>query len=280
MSLTDSEFTRLIDLIYRHAGMRFDERRREYRMTRLNRRAKEAHCGDPSEYLRLIQRDDRLSEFKLFIASITTNETYFFREYTQLECFADHILPAIVEAKRRQGDYSLKLWSAACSTGEEAYTLAIILRECLEDFPKWTIRILATDISERVLITARQAVYEGRTLQYIPEPYFQRHFTRQVARQEGEWQVVPETRALVQFENLNFMDPGPMKRHGDMDFIFVRNVLIYFDEQSRKQVLTTLHRALLPEGWIFVGHSETLNRYEPLFQSIRVGGQIQYRKKV
>ena len=272
---SDADFRRLCHLIYKHCGLDFDERRRDFVYHRVNRRLGPTRCADAHDYLTFIQGADQTEEMQTLCESLTTNETYFFREYPQLTSFADHILPELCEAKRRRGEFILNLWSAACSTGEEPYTLAIILAECQEDFPRWNIQINGTDISKEVLRKARLAVYEGRSLQYIPQPYLLKHFERQ-----GEgWKVRDQTRRLVKLDHVNFQDGARMSRFGGMDFVFCRNVLIYFDKAMRRQVIERLHRSMLPGGFLFVGHSETLSDHLDLFDQVRHGGILQYRKR-
>ena len=275
LPLSDIDYRRLCEVIYRHCGLDFDERRRDFMVHRLVKRLGPSNCGDLHDYVLFVQRPERAEELQVLCESLTTNETYFFREYPQLTSFADTILQEVCEIKRRRGEFILNLWSAACSTGEEAYTLAIILAECLDDFPKWNIHILATDISQDVLRKGRAAVYEGRSLQYIPKAYLLKHFERR-----GEaWAVRESTKRMVKFDHVNFLDSAKMARYGTMDFIFCRNVLIYFDKDSKRQVIERLDRALLPGGFLFVGHSETLSDHLDLFNQVRHGGILQYRKR-
>ncbi len=271
----DSDFRRLCQLIYKHCGLDFDDRRRDFVANRVGKRLSHTACTDAHDYVTFIQRSDQTAEMQLLCESLTTNETYFFREYPQLASFADTILPEMCEAKRRRGDFTLNLWSAACSTGEEPYTLAIILAECLEDFSRWNIQINATDISQDVLRRARAATYEGRSLQYIPQPYLIKHFDRNGAVHT----LRDSTRRMVRFDHVNFQDDAKMSRYTSMDFVFCRNVLIYFDKPVRRTVIERLHRAMLPGAFLFVGHSETLTDHLDFFEQVRHGGILQYRKR-
>ena len=274
-SFNEPDYRRLCQLIYGHCGMDFDDRRRDFVLNRVTKRLPTTPCSDPHEYVMYVQRTDQVTELQHLCESLTTNETYFFREYPQLTSFADHILQDLCEVKRRRGEFTLNLWSAACSTGEEAYTLGIILSECLDDFPKWNITILATDLSQEVLRKARLGRYEGRSLQYVPKPYLTKHFERH----DEVYAVRPSTRRLIRFEHVNFLDAAKMSRYGSMDFIFCRNVLIYFDKTSRRHVIERLERAMLPGGFLFVGHSETLAEHLDLFHQVRHGGILQYQKR-
>jgi len=271
----DADFRRLCYLVHRHCGLDFDERRRDFMLHRIGKRLAPTGCADAHDYLSFIQRTDQTAELQTLCESLTTNETYFFREYPQLTSFADHIVQDICEVKRRRCEYILNVWSAACSTGEEPYTLAIILSEVIEDFPKWNIQIMATDISQEVLRKARIGIYEGRSLQYVPRPYLLKHFEQDGAT----WKVRDHLRRMVKFDHVNFLDATRMARYGSMDFVFCRNVLIYFDRTGRRQVVDRLHTALLPGGFLFVGHSETLSDHHDLFDQVRHGGILQYRKR-
>jgi chemotaxis protein methyltransferase CheR len=157
------------------------------------------------------------SEFQEFVESLTTHETYFFREYPLLQTFADEV----VERKRLRGDYSLRIWSA----GEEPYTLAIILREVIDDFDRWDVQLTATDISRAVLRQARRGVYGERSLKDVPTAYRQKHFRPQ---NEDEWAVMPSVARVVKFRHANLTDKLVAKELLEQDFIFCRNVLIYF----------------------------------------------------
>ena len=205
---------------------------------------------------------------------LTTNETYFFREFPQLQGFADEALPIIANAKREVGNFTLGVWSAACSTGDEPYTLAIILRECLDDFKKWHIRLLATDIDTKVLETARRGVYSVRNMKDVPPAYLKRYF-RMVGE---EYHVSPDIKSMVSFEHLNLVDRAGMRKHRNVDFIFCRNALIYFNEASCRQVLSSFYDSLVPGGYIFLGHSESVGRISAAYEMVRLGETITYRR--
>jgi chemotaxis protein methyltransferase CheR len=207
---------------------------------------------------------------------ITTNETYMFREFEQLQAFADHCLPMILKSREAANDRTLRIWSAGCSSGEEPYTLAIILKEVMHDFRSWDIKIKATDIDQVRLEMARRAVYEERSVHEIPPEYFDRHITRLPA---GFFAIKPETAKLVELEHLNLNDRLAMRNMRQFDFIFCRNVLIYFDDASRKAVVDHFYNALKPGGFIFLGHSESIGRISTAFKLLRVGQHLVYRKE-
>lgn len=208
----------------------------------------------------------------MLINSLTTNETYFFREFEQLKSFAEHCLPGVLDRKTRNRD--INIWSAGCSTGEEAYTLSIILLEMLDNYNKWNINIYATDINTEVLKKAERGVYSERSVKYVPREYFAKYFTGKTE----EWKVAPDVKRNVKFENVNLINNGAAKFYKNIDFIFCRNVLIYFDDNSRKRVVNSFYESLNIGGYIFLGHSESMSRISTAFTPKRRGGWIVYEK--
>jgi chemotaxis protein methyltransferase CheR len=268
-------FILLRDLVYEKTGLMFEDRKRTFVQGRLAGRLVATGTDTPRDYYRYLRYSDPSgTEFQSLIETLTTNETYFFREFPQLQSFADEALPIIADAKRDRGDCKLSIWSAACSTGDEPYTLAIILRECLDDFSRWNVRILATDIDTQVLRTARRATYSARNIKDVPNVYVKKYFWVN----GEEHHVVPEIASMVTFEHLNLMDRPGMRKHRNFDFIFCRNALIYFNEASCRQVLSSFYDALLPGGYIFLGHSESVGRISAAYEMVRLGDTITYRR--
>jgi chemotaxis protein methyltransferase CheR len=275
MPLTLPDFERLRDLVYERTGIMFDERKVGFMENRLSARLGETGCDDAVDYYRLLRyRDPEGHEFQAFVESLTTNETYFFREYPQLECFANEVLPHVTQRKREAGDYTLRLWSAGCSTGDEPYTLAIILHACLDDFDRWRITVDATDIDQQVLAAAARGVYGPRALRDVPRVYLDRYFVCK----GDDYAVCPSARNLVQFTHVNLMDRHAMRRFRMMDFIFCRNVLIYFDDTSRRQVLGSFYDSLSPGGFVFLGHSESVGRISAAFEPVMFNKTLVYRR--
>ena len=273
--LSEEDFGRIRELVYRRTGLHFDDRKRAFVATRLWRRLAETGAESPRAYYRLLRyADPDGREFQALVDLLTTNETYFFREYPQLAAFANCALPEVAERRRAAGKRELRVWSAACSTGDEAYTLAIILRACLDDFESWKCEVLGTDIDSRVLEVARRAVYGRRAVKEVPVEYLEAWF-REV---EGGFEVAPEIRSLVRFEHLNLLDRRAMRSVGTVDFVFCRNVLIYFDDAARRQVLADFYDALRPGGYIFLGHSESVGRISSAFEMVRREGEMMYRR--
>jgi chemotaxis protein methyltransferase CheR len=196
-----------------------------------------------------------------------------FREFEQLAGFADVCLPELVTAKLKTSDRRIRIWCAGCSSGEEAYSLAIIVREVFPDSKNWDVRITATDIDENMLQLARNAVYGDRSVKGVPDAY-SKHLVPSVTG----FKIHPDTARLVYPEKLNLNDPQQMKAMRSYDFIFCRNVLIYFDDESRRTVVNHFYDSLNSKGYIFLGHSESVGRITSAFRLKKSGGHLLYAK--
>jgi chemotaxis protein methyltransferase CheR len=279
MTLALKDFATIRDEVYRKLGLYFEDSKVYFIQKRIEKRM-EMHwrwglLRTTHSYCAL-GTDKEGKEMQALANLVTTNETYMFREFEQLQAFADHCLPMTLKPLEAAKDRSLRIWSAGCSSGEEPYTLAIILKEVMHDFLSWDIKIKATDIDEVRLEMARRAVYEERSVHEIPPEYFDRHITRLPA---GYFAIKPETAKLVELEHLNLNDRLAMRNMRRFDFIFCRNVLIYFDDASRKAVVDQFYNALNPGGFIFLGHSESIGRISTAFKLLRVGQHLVYRKE-
>ncbi|HYD51416.1 MAG TPA: protein-glutamate O-methyltransferase CheR [Gemmatimonadaceae bacterium] len=270
--LTLALYVKLRDAVYARTGLYFDERKQYFFVRRLERRMELAGTATATEYLGLLGSDT--AEVLSLAEELTTNETYFFREYPQLQSFADEILQDRLEEKRRANDWTIDLWCAGCSTGEEPYTLAIILREVVEDFLRWRVRITATDLSREVLRDARRATYGPRSVRDVPTVYLERYFD-----QTGDtFTVRPAITGMVDFRHANILDGSVARDLAGADFVFCRNVLIYFDDASRRRAVDHFYEALAPGGYIFLGHSESVGRITSAFRLVRRGGMLAYVK--
>ena len=275
MTLLEEEFQLLRDLVYEGTGLMFDVRKLSYMEARVAKRMSAVDCQTAREYYRHLRyRDPKRSELQALTESLTTNETYFFRDFPQLEGFANEVLPRVAAKKRNESDYTLNIWSAACSTGDEAYSLAIILHACLDDFKHWHIGLHATDIDSEVLATARRGVYSQRAVKDVPPGYLKRYFSEY----REEYAVCDEIRDMVKLAQVNLVERQAMRMYQGMDVIFCRNALIYFDDRSRRQVLNSFYDSLLPGGFIFLGHSESVGRISAAFEPVKFGSTIVYQK--
>lgn len=229
-----------------------------------------------SEYIRILRfSDPNNSEFQKLTDLLTINETYFFRDFPQLQAFGEHCLPEVAAKKAAAGDRTLRIWSAGCSTGEEPYTLALILLEMLDDAEKWKIFISAGDIDLTALEKAGKGLYGTRSLRDVPPEYLHRYFHET----EGEFYNISEKiKKMVEFEHINLSEKEEIRKKRGFDFIFCRNVLIYFDDMSRKRLVDQFYVALNPGGYIFLGSSESIGRISTAFIIKRMGGYIVYSK--
>jgi len=277
MTLALKDFAAIRDEVYRKLGLYFEDSKVYFIQKRLEKRMETLEIGSFADYAFLLRFGDKEgTEMQALANLVTTNETYMFREFEQLQAFADHCLPMILKPREQANDRTLRIWSAGCSSGEEPYTLAIILKEVMHDFRSWNITIKATDVDQVRLDMARRAIYEQRSVHEIPREYFDRHIDRLPS---GYFSVKPETAKLVEIEHLNLSDRMAMRGMRQFDFIFCRNVLIYFDDASRKAVVDHFYNALKPGGFIFLGHSESIGRISTAFKLLRVGEHLVYRKE-
>jgi chemotaxis protein methyltransferase CheR len=222
------------------------------------------------DYLRY--HPQRRTELDRAIELITTNETYFFRELSQLRAFEREVLPQLRDAARQRR--RLTIWSAGCSTGEEVYTLAIVTQRS-GLFDGWEVRVLGNDISRRVLQTARRGVYREASFRAMPTEY-ERYF---IQTPEGRM-VHASIRANCHFGHFNLLDEARVAMIGRVDAIFCRNVLIYFDQASRRRVIQSFYDRLEPQGFLMLGHSESLLHTSTAFELAHLRGDLAYRKPI
>jgi len=270
------QFKRLSQHIYQKLGLHFDERKIYFLKKRVEKRMAALNIVEPEDYVFMVGYGDPQGvEMQALANLVTTNETYMFREYEQLQAFANHCLPEVLAAKLARGERSLRIWSAGCSSGEEPYTLAMIVQEVFPQAQSWKCQIIATDIDENVLQRARDAHYGDRAVAEVPEEYRNKHLL-----EDGEdWLVQKKTAALVEFRHLNLNDRMAMRTMRGFDFIFCRNVLIYFDDLSRKAVVDHFYHALNPGSYIFLGHSESVGRISTAFKLKRFENHLVYVKE-
>ncbi len=275
MNLSMKNFMIFRDLVYDRCGINFESKKIYFVKKRLALRMEALGIETVEEYIRYLKfRDPKGSEFQELLNLLTTNETYMFREFDQLAVFAEHCLDEVCEKKKTQGSNKIKIWCAGCSTGEEAYTLAIILLEMLEPFSAWNAKILATDIDTSVLSKARKSEYSARSVKDVPDEYLKKY----IRVKKDKFIVKDKVKKLITFKYLNLMNTKEIKFLGKFDFIFCRNVLIYFDDNSRKEVVSQFYEHLNPGGFVFLGHSESIGRISTSFTLRKMGGMIVYQK--
>lgn len=273
--LSESEFKQIREYIYEKSGLFFDDNKKDYLEKRLIIRMNQLKIQTFAEYFYKLKFNES-DEFSRLMELITTNETYFFRNIPQLNTFSYHILPELLNRKANSGDFRLRIWSAGCSSGEEPYTIAIILKERIEYLEDWNIEIYGTDISYRVLKLAQAGEYHPRSLMDTDESIIKKYFTYDALN--NKYRINDEIIEMVRFKYLNLYDKDQMSRFKNIDIIFCRNVLIYFDEGSRKKVVEMFYDSLVPGGYIMLGYSESMLRITRAFEMLRMGSDVTYRK--
>jgi len=270
--MSPEEFRILRDLVQTHCGIYFQNDQQYLFTRRLDSRLKELGLQDYTEYHRHLRyAEDRRLEMERLVELLTTNETYFFREEYQLKAFSEEILPDLI--LRRASHRRLRIWSAGCSTGEEVYTLAMLLLENPQ-LEGWSLEVFGNDISRKVLQTARKGVY-GKSAMRVIEPYFLRKYFRK----EGDrYRVVDEVRDIVSFGQLNLLDTDMLELLGPVSVVFCRNVLIYFDRDARLRVLETFRKKMVEGGYLLLGHSESLVNLSTDFELVTLKNDMVYRK--
>lgn len=269
--MSDEEFRLMRDLVNRFCGIAFGEDAKYVVERRLRERLQALGLQDFGEYYRHLRfHVDGDAELERAVDLLTTNETYFFRESYQLQAFERELLPEIAE--RNAARKRLTIWSAGCSTGEEVYTIAMILAS-MPRFAGWDVRIFGSDISRRVLQQARKGVYREASFRAMP-PEHLRFFEE---TSDGR-SVRSEIRAMCHFGHLNLLEHGRTAIVGAVDVIFCRNVLIYFDAESRARVVRTFFDRLVPGGYLLLGHSESLLRTTTDFELVHLRTDMVYRR--
>jgi chemotaxis protein methyltransferase CheR len=272
LSMSEETFARLREFVYEQTGITFQDHQKYLLESRLLPRLKQHQLASYEAYYHHLRYDTyRDKELSALYELITTNETYFYRDIPQLDTFMKTIVPAVMAANKDAKQ--LRLWSAACSTGDEPYTLAIMLADhpALAD---WNVEILATDISDAVLNQARAAVYGAHTLRHVPDAVKRKYFVER----HGHFALTPAVKSRVKFMHLNLYDRPRLKLIRGMDVVFCRNCLIYFDEKAKRRIVTDLHEALKPNGYLVIGFSESLTHMAAQFRPVHAGRSVVYQK--
>lgn len=275
--MTLQDFLALRDFIYARTGIFFTESKQYFLENRLSRRLTEGSLSSYQDYLGLIQGPAGKEELKQLFIEITTNETSFWRNPPQIEAFQRIVLPEAAALAKSKGSNRFRIWSAACSSGEEPYTLAMICQEARDNILKgMQIEIIATDISEKVLAQAREGVYGSYTLRNLSPAQLKQHFK---AQDGDNFEVKAELKQMVSFRNFNLVDYPGYKSLSSFEVIFCRNVLIYFDEAVKVKVIKGFHEQLHPKGFLLVGHSESIHSFNIGFELMHFAKAMGYRKR-
>jgi chemotaxis protein methyltransferase CheR len=265
--LGEREFRLISDLVYEHCGINLHDGKKELVRARLAKRLREGDFHSFSEYIRHVLEDPTGGEFALLVDSLSTNLTKFFREDQHFEYLRSRWLPPLLGLKQSRHNFRLRGWSAGCSTGEEPYSIAITLLEAVQGRGRWDVKLLATDVSTRVLEKAQEGFYEKDRVEPIPLPLRSKYLVHTREAGADRYEVAPSLRNVVIFRHLNLVQDWPVK--GPLDFIFCRNVMIYFDKPTQNRLINRFYDLLAPGGVLFTGHSESLTGIEHKFKYVQ-----------
>jgi len=272
LDLPDDVFRLLRDAIYRRTGIWFAEGSKYLLQKRLSPRARELNFESLQKYYYFLQYDPRADvEFDQIYDLVTTKETYFFREPAQLAAFVEEIVPDVLSRKTVR---KLRVWSAGCSTGEEPYSIAMLLQES-RFFDRAGFEIFASDLSQQVLVRARKGQYREAAFRATDPTLRDKYFTREA---DGSWRIGDEIRNRVSFGRLNLYDEPRVSLLGTVDVIFCRNVIIYFDDSSKRTVINSFYNRLADGGYLLLGHSESLISLSTQFKLKHLKNDMVYQK--
>ena len=275
--ISDDEFAQLRDFLYQQSGIFIAENRKYLVENRLSSRLRDLGLRNFGEYHNYLRLDNnRAKELNKLFELMTTNETSFFRNGPQLDIFRDKVLVPLIDDLRTKGQKKLRIWSAGCSSGEEPYTLAIILSEVLkQEITSWDIKITANDLSLAVLSLARTGLYSDYALRTTPPEIIAKYFKLE----NKMYRIEPKLANLISFGQINLNDKGQLQKVERSQIIFCRNVIIYFDDPMKKHVIGAFYDNLLPGGNLLIGHSESLHNISRTFKPIHYSGTIVYSKQ-
>ena len=269
--LSAEEYAKFCAFFYRHTGIQFSDQKRYFVERRVQDRIRATGSDGFRDYFALMRFEASGRELQHLVNALTINETYFFREDYQFTALTTGVLPHLARSRRRP----IRIWSLPCATGEEPYSIAIAILEDWAEADQHDIEIYASDIDSEVLELARAGIYGERALHRLSAPLRARYFT---ALPERRFRVHESIRGSIEFGAVNVIDPRSMARYRGMDVVFCRNMLIYFDDLSRRQAVEAIYESLAPGGFVFLGHSESMSRMSSLFQPRKVGDSVVYQK--
>jgi chemotaxis protein methyltransferase CheR len=264
---SDADFETYRNFIYNESGIHFTATNRSILESRLKEKLREKKVATVKEYYGIITRDKE--ELKGFLDSITTNLTRFFRNQAHFDALEHYVIPEMLKIKQSTGNTTIKVWSAGCSTGEEPYTIAMLLSEILP--PPWKFTITASDISLKCLMMGKEGFYADSRITGIPDAYLKKYFDKV----EGGYKVHDDLMSKIRFDYHNLKNDSG--QHG-LDIVFCRNVIIYFDEAAQQAVINRFWDAMAPKSFLFIGHSESLFGMDTKFEFVKTQWATFYRK--
>lgn len=255
LTLTEEQYQQISEIVYNHCGINLHDGKKELIRSRLAKLLRKNQMSSYAEYLDRVMKDTEGPAFSEFINSLTTNLTMFFREPHHFEFLGTSFMPRLLDDKDRNRYSRIRAWSAGCSSGEEPYSIAMLLHNVVSDFHKWDVKILASDISSSILEKAQRGVYHRDKTSNIPQP-LKVKYTQSNPKDHSQVMIVNQIKDMIVFKYLNLIRDWPFR--GPFDFIFCRNVMIYFDRQTQQQLINKFWDVLAPGGTLFTGHSESL----------------------
>ena len=268
--LTEAEFCKIRKLVYKHCGINLHEGKRTLIRSRLIKQLRQGNFNSFSEYIKHVLQDESGKEFSILIDSLSTNLTSFFREKQHFDFLRDTFLPNLLEQKQKTSYFKIRAWSAGCSSGEEPYSLAITLLDMVHGLGRWDIKLLATDISTRILKSAKKGLFDKERISPVSQMQKQKYLSMRNIDGKKMFEVNKNLRDVVIFKYLNLMNEWPIKPSGSgLDFIFCRNVMIYFDKSTQMNLINRFWNLLDHGGMLFTGHSESLTGIEHKFNYVQ-----------
>lgn len=271
-SITDLDFEKFREFFYRKTGIQFEPSKRYFVDKRLVERIELTDSDSFRNYFTMLRFEASGEELQHLTNLMTVNETYFFREEYQFQCLVRSILPDITSRKRNGGP--IRIWVIPSSSGEEPYSIALYLLEYWAGIHDWDVEIISSDIDTKILAEARRGLYSQRSVQHLPEGLLRKYFKRSA---DG-YQICDDLRDAVEFTRVNLSERADTRAYRDFDVIFCRNLLIYFDDVSRKTAAETFYDAMKPGGYICLGHSESMSRFSSLYKVRKFPEAIVYQK--
>ena len=267
--LSDIEFDMFRKVIYAESGITFSEMNRSILESRLKERMRVKKIDSIQDYYNLVTSNKE--EMKLFLDSVTTNLTRFFRNQPHFDALENYVIPHVIELKKNQFDKKIRIWSAGCSTGEEPYTIAMILKEILP--APYTFEIMASDISLKSLMVGKQGFYPDSRIAGVPEKYLAKY----LIKVDGGYQISEELKNLIRFDYHNLKYAPGIR---NLDIVFCRNVLIYFDEAAQLEAVNHFWDAMSPKSYLYIGHSESLFGMDTKFEFLKTDWACLYQKNI
>jgi chemotaxis protein methyltransferase CheR len=266
---TDAVFEQYRNLIYNESGIHFTSTNRSILESRLKERLREKGINSEKDYFALISRDQ--GELKGFLDSITTNLTRFFRNQAHFDAMEHFVVPELINIKKASGNNTIKIWSAGCSTGEEPYTIAMLMSEILPI--SWKYEIVASDLSLKCLMFAKDGFYADSRIVGIPDAYLKKYFDKV----EGGYKVHADIKSKIRFDYHNLKNDSGLR---GLDIVFCRNVIIYFDEAAQNAVINRFWDAMAFKSFLYIGHSESLFGMDTKFEFVKTQWATLYRKSI